>query len=154
MRPSEDGVGAVVDAALAEIRGEAPAPELREFVEDTQALRDVLAQAPNSPASLRRMPTPEQRAQLDNPRARAHLLGAAQGVAALTVDTRGRRCATSAGSRRCVLKPELRGCPLTFVNQIRVPKRANCWRLGQQFSIIGCVVRVICTVNLDCQRRR
>ena len=58
----------LVDAALAEIRGEAPAPELRDFVEDTQALRDVLAQAPNSPASLRRMPTPEQRAQLDRER--------------------------------------------------------------------------------------
>ena len=58
----------LVDAALAEIRGEPPAPELRDFVEDTQALRDVLAQAPNSPASLRRMPTPEQRAQLDRER--------------------------------------------------------------------------------------
>ena len=43
-------------------------PELRDFVEDTRALRDVLAQAPNRPASLRRMPTPEQRAQLDRER--------------------------------------------------------------------------------------
>ena len=58
----------LVDAALAEIRGEPPAPELRDFVEDTRSLRDVLAQAPNSPASLRRMPTSEQRAQLDRER--------------------------------------------------------------------------------------
>ena len=58
----------LVDAALAEVRGEPPAPELRDFVEDTRALRDVLAQAPNSPASLRRMPTSEQRAQLDRER--------------------------------------------------------------------------------------
>ena len=58
----------LVDAALAEIRGEAPAPELREFVEDTRALREVLAQAPHWSASLRSMPTPEQRAQLDRER--------------------------------------------------------------------------------------
>ena len=84
--------------ALAEIRGEAPAPELRDFVEDTRALREVLAQAPNRPASLRRMPTPEQRAQLDRERDAVRRAYREDGVAAARALLTGDRSArTSRG---------------------------------------------------------
>ena len=58
----------LVDAALAEIRGEAPAPAQRLFVEYVVGLRELLFEVPRMVVPLRRTPTPEQSEQIERER--------------------------------------------------------------------------------------